>query len=126
MESNHDCTIQILWYQKLILGVEMTKFSSNCTQIQPFWVDSNSRISGEGAKSSKKVSHVCPLVLQYQPEPFRMGTKKSLCFFPFLQPQTSKQRLFREQSRTGLVPRILHDCNTTKIDLVHPLLNNFL
>ena len=32
MEANHDCTI--LWYKKSMLGVVMTNFLHNCTQIQ--------------------------------------------------------------------------------------------
>jgi len=32
LEANHDCTI--IWYKKSMLWVKMTKFSSNCTQIQ--------------------------------------------------------------------------------------------
>ena len=60
MEPNHGCTV--LWYQKSMLGVEITKFSSTFAQIQIvglFGVDINSRISGGGSKLCQKVPKKC-------------------------------------------------------------------
>jgi len=58
METKHDCTI--LWYKKSMLWVEMTKFSSKCTQIQIiglFWGSVNYENPGEEANFQESVTH---------------------------------------------------------------------
>ena len=53
MVANQDCTI--FWYNKSMLGFEITKFSSNCTQTQIVGLSwGYSQISEEEAKFSRQ------------------------------------------------------------------------